>query len=963
MESVALKRAAVIAVVGMLLSFFVYWNLRSVTKEDAKRREEKLARKETPVRPVTPGKMAWTLEEAMDAYSRQRDNAYLQYVMLQLARNEKRTAEVLKEFPEVDRARRRDNRQVDLFDLFSGYHAIQESLQLDVMLGANGAAADDGNFGATPLASLAGPSVKSHPWETLLAGKRPGVSKLSRCVPADFYLAEFRSVSKLLEALDAGHDWTTYFWTQAHLDATDQRTRQRIQTQLLLDDSPGQRPLYDAIVQYVAVTGSDPFLKEGSDVTVLFTFQNADFFHAGIRRSHELIHKQYPQARLQTGRHLGIEYTAVTTPDRIVSVYIADPRPGLHIRSNSLVGLRRVLDAVLGKTPTLGDTLEFQYIRTLMPMRAAEEDGLIYLSDAFVRRLVGPRTKITEARRLIGYNHLRMIAHAAQLYRTQFGKAPATLADLEQAGCTPGKFNAGKLACPFGGVYRLSDDGAFGVSSVLGTASFLTPVCELPTPAASPEEADAYGRFLADYQEYWRRYFDPIAIRLQTSPKRIRVETLVLPLIDNSIYTGLARVVGKQPEPLDALPVPARNLFTLNLRFDREALLQSIGKSARLQQAKAAFAANVVAAPALPIYPGNLPGLAWQDIDKLEPTPLPLDSEEFKKLGLSADKLDAFLERGIGNQIGLHYCDARIMFDVNLSQFLGLVFQAARTTRVGNEANAASLGGMLLAPYAASSLVAPVYLAVPVRDPAVVDDFLDHLDPVLAKAATFRVGDAGGPADLAGDYYRLQNKLGIKVRAFGFRYGPFRFRTYLARIGAGLYLTNQPDVLDELHAAHTQRLATKSPANGPTGHAMMRVRPEHWKLALEGYKLGWAENNREACRRNLSMLSAAARAFSAAPPVSSLAAVEEDRERLVFDYARKMYGVDFKCPDGGRYVLEADGKTCRCSVHGTIEEPTQTTAPGKGSVVERVMRDFADLHATVTVLPEGLRAVVVIERK
>src|SRR5207249_2290652 len=87
--------------------------------------------------------------------------------------------------------------------------------------------------------------------------------------------------------------------------------------------------------------------------------------------------------------------------------------------------------------PRLGDRDEFKYIRTLLPLGDNEEDGLVYLSEPFLRRQLGPQVKIAEARRLVCLSHLRMIAHAAQLYRTQFGKGPASLNDLAQAVVLP----------------------------------------------------------------------------------------------------------------------------------------------------------------------------------------------------------------------------------------------------------------------------------------------------------------------------------------------------------------------------------------------------------------------------------------------------------------------------------------------------------------------------------------------
>src|SRR5205085_4421156 len=133
------------------------------------------------------------------------------------------------------------------------------------------------------------------------------------------------------------------------------------------------------------------------------------------------------------------------------------------------VALRRVLEAVQGKNADgkpvrrLGDTDEYRYIRTLLPPGAPEEDGLIYLSDPFIRRLVGPQVKLTERRRMLCYNHLKMIGHAAMMYRTEFGKVPQSLDDLVATKCCPGTFNEGTLTCIDGGKYTLSADGSQGV--------------------------------------------------------------------------------------------------------------------------------------------------------------------------------------------------------------------------------------------------------------------------------------------------------------------------------------------------------------------------------------------------------------------------------------------------------------------------------------------------------------------
>ena len=269
-------------------------------------------------------------------------------------------------------------------------------------------------------------------------------------------------------------------------------------------------------------------------------------------------------------------------PDRRVHVYSAYPRPDLHIRTNSRVALHRIIDAFHGHNPNgrpvdrLGDTSEFAYIRTLLPADSPEEDGLIYLSDPFMRRMVGPGLRLTERRRLVCYNNLKMISHAALMYRTEHGKPAASLDELANAECVPGHFGKENLACPDGGKFHLAGDGLTGVCSHHGYASYLTPCCEIEVQEATAGEAQAYRAFIEQYNAYWRLYFDPIAVRLTLSPERYRAETIVLPLIDNSIYTGLASALGDKPEQLDKLPVPARNIFSFAVRFDKRSILRQM---------------------------------------------------------------------------------------------------------------------------------------------------------------------------------------------------------------------------------------------------------------------------------------------------------------------------------------------------------------------------------------------------
>jgi hypothetical protein len=66
----------------------------------------------------------------------------------------------------------------------------------------------------------------------------------------------------------------------------------------------------------------------------------------------------------------------------------------------------------------------------------------------------------------------------------------------------------------------------------------LTPIAELPFQAATAEEAEEYKEFVRDYSRYWRQFIDPVGVRVQLGPP-MQIETLVLPLVDNSIYNGV----------------------------------------------------------------------------------------------------------------------------------------------------------------------------------------------------------------------------------------------------------------------------------------------------------------------------------------------------------------------------------------------------------------------------------------
>ncbi len=549
------------------------------------------------VKPTSPRTKPWALEGAMEHLQMYPNDAYLQYVAMQLANRQGLEMEISRKIAAITNAGRPEWRRrqdgVNLFSLFSGTLAIQESLQLEAMAGAPVNSRQPRDTGVqlpklknkpdVAVNSLRGPTTKSHPWKEMLGDKKRQMSAMASYVPEDQYYIRFQSVAKLMDVLQLSDDWGEHLISQSNRKAYSTQVNDRIMTQLAVETSDLMKPFYDLVVQEVVATGSDLYLTRGSDIALLFRFKQPVVFKAQMEVFLKNSEKAHADAFRGKGKYNGVEYASLITPNRLVHVFTAYLGDDVHVRSNTLIGLQRVIDTIQdegddgGKIRSLAESDEFAYIRTLMPPEAKEEDGFIYLSDPLIRRLTGPELKLTERRRVLCYNHLRMISHACAMYETEQGKSPKTIDDLFVKECVPSRFNDQKLSCPCGGTYTLSDDGKTGVCSHHGRIGALVPCCEIIEETVTAEEAELYKGFVTSYEQYWQTFFDPIAIRLAVQPDEFRMETIILPLINNSIYQGMASTLGGTPTPLDQNPIPDRNIFSMAFQIDKDRLLEESG--------------------------------------------------------------------------------------------------------------------------------------------------------------------------------------------------------------------------------------------------------------------------------------------------------------------------------------------------------------------------------------------------
>jgi len=269
-----------------------------------------------------------------------------------------------------------------------------------------------------------------------------------------------------------------------------------------------------------------------------------------------------------------------------------------------------------------------------------------------------------------------------------------------------------------------------------------------------------------------------------------------------------------------------------------------------------------------------------------------------------------------------------------------------------------------------ASLNSPVYISLPVRDAQVVDRFLEQTDPAWA-AFTRSLRRGRSRLALEEDFYKFKLTTGETARGFGLRFGPAKIRFFWARIGDQLYIASKPFILEDLAAMHAPGATTTGPTAAVTlppaapSHALARVRADNWNEVLEDYRLGWAENEREACLNNLGPLSNVSRALAASAPgdTGEAALTGEARQRAVFELAERLHAVHYFCPEGGAYEIAADGLSVSCTVHGGALTPRQATAPTERSTSGRTMRTLNGATATLTFTKEGLHAIVTVDRK
>lgn len=440
----------------------------------------------------------------------------------------------------------------ELMDTTTGALSIQEALQMDRPLLLRAAR----EKASVPIGTLKPPRSAPHPWDDLLRqlGTTAPAEPLAAMVPAEFYYLRAADLDVLFQLSDQIDAWATPLVGALDRQAAEHDLAGRYETQLGLARTALSRALGKEVVAQVALVGSDPYLREGSDVSVIFQVKQRALFEAGLAGTLATRAREHGSVAATTTAYQGVDVKIMTSPDGAVRQHRATVGD-TEIVSNSLGAVKRILDAIKGKRPRLADEKDFAYL--MARDAGVRGDALGFMGDRFVGEVVGPRQKVLEARRQIALAELMTPGFAALLHGFLTGKSPTSVDELVTAKLLS------KDELKHGSGAPIAWKPGEAARSVFGTPAALTPLLDLPEPALVTEsERDAYERFSRTYESYWRTYIDPAAIRIAIDPAptgtTLTADLRIVPLIDGTDYREILEMAGQARVEVPALGSGAR---------------------------------------------------------------------------------------------------------------------------------------------------------------------------------------------------------------------------------------------------------------------------------------------------------------------------------------------------------------------------------------------------------------------
>ena len=359
--------------------------------------------------------------------------------------------------------------------------------------------------------------------------------------PPGFYYVRFRTISHLIrlrDELDAG------LATRARPGWARARTTiwpARYEAELGLRQGPLTKLLGPTVVDDLAVVGSDPYLREGSDLSFVFRVRARPAFEAALAGTLAAFGAAHGGLKSVTIDHQGTPITITRSSDGVVRRHRATVG-GFDVVSNSLAATKRVIDADRGARAA-------SRRRARLSLHAGARRGharrRARVSQRPLRRR-GDRPAPEGAGGAPADRARRAVASRATRRCSTAGCTDASPASADEI-VASGLLKRDELA--HAGGERIDWQPGRGARSSWGAVGGLTPLIDLPAPAkVTPSEKAAYDIFVTGYQSFWRTSIDPVAIRLTLPPDGrgpLSADVRVLPIITGTDYADMLRTVGR----------------------------------------------------------------------------------------------------------------------------------------------------------------------------------------------------------------------------------------------------------------------------------------------------------------------------------------------------------------------------------------------------------------------------------
>ena len=366
--------------------------------------------------------------------------------------------------------------------------------------------------------------IKSHPWEEMLEGRNFENIDMAELVPKDTLFLHFAHPEKYLELEKITNEVSDILQQDLYSFSDISKARPEILESLGIAN---QDFLIDTIDEMAFISEDFDYFT-GTDYALVFKFTNS------------ITHSGFQLIKDDTGymREIG-DYIVVASSDDL---------------------LEKINNAFQTEE-SLYFEKDFQYMLSVIESR---RDGILYFSDAFIRKLTGPKYRILARKRNVVLKDLETLQYMSFAYKKITGKWAESLEEMEENGY------ASFHTIPDKNLYSIDQNTGKVSHALWGNIWETTPINRVELQEISLNDYQRYKNFASEYQSYFREFFDPVGIAITVSDQ-VMFHTIILPLIEESEYNFLKNTFSHDNNGLNILDGTQR-LGAMNIigNFDYE---------------------------------------------------------------------------------------------------------------------------------------------------------------------------------------------------------------------------------------------------------------------------------------------------------------------------------------------------------------------------------------------------------